>query len=458
MSNEKLNICIIIVDSLRADHLSCYGYNKNTSPNIDIVSKAGVRFNNAFSQSNWTYPSLYSFISGRYPGSHRITWFDQRINEKFVTFPALLKEYGYQTALFSSFRTLTNPTTFGSHFQETYLTDIDGDALQRAKDWFNGKGKSLLMLHIGDYVHEPYYADKKFVDMFYQDGYQGLEFNDTLNSLVSVSMRDSGEKMRNINRQLNLHTKRLSKKQLSYVLACYDAGIFYVDKFIGELYKILQKESEKFLFIVTADHGQAFFEHGFYGHGMHLHEEFIKVPLVIATEQGNSGVFQEPVQHIDIYPSLLELLGVDNPAARLDGVSFAGGLYGKDKAREGGGRFAVSEARPFISIRNNKYKLITSHFKIEKNSGGLKEISTNAKSLRRILFNYYALLSSDKLYNILDDPQEKCNIVRGAVDTHKIFTEKLEAIFKKIKHDAHEPSNANMDEEIKRQLVNLGYM
>ena len=458
MIDKDISICIIIVDALRADHLSCYGYEHQTSPNIDAVSKNSVLFHNAISQSNWTYSSLYSLISGRYPSVHRITWFDQIINGSFITLPEILQEHGYHTAIFSSFKTLINPSTFGKHFKETRLMNIDEDPLQFMSNWFKKNRRSFSIFHIGDYVHEPYFADKKYIDMFYDGGYEDLKFDDTLNSLISTYTKGLGDKMRDINRKLNLRIKRLTKKQLSYVIACYDAGIYYVDKFIGRFYEILRSKIKNYLFIITADHGQCFFEHGFYGHGLHLFDEVIRVPLIVDMNQDSRGIIIEPTQHIDIFPTILELLGLESEIKKLDGIPFT--QVFSSKGTELNNRFAISESHPFISIQNKTHKLITTHFRLQKNESRLKELYSNLKNknIRRFIFNSYALLSPDKLYNIQKDTVERNNVKRQDKLEYKLLTEQLKTIFKNTQKEGLSPVTVSMEDDIKQQLRNLGYM
>ncbi len=458
MIDQNLSICIIVVDSMRADHLSCYGYKKKTSPNIDTISEDSLVFQNAIAQSNGTFRSMYSLISGKYPIQHGIKWFDQRINEAFVTLPEILQKHGYHTTIFSSFRSLINPSTFGGHFRERRLTYINEDTLRFMTNRFKNNKKTFSIFHIGDYVHEPYYADKRYVDMFYEGGYEGLEFDDTLNALTSLELRNLAEPMKDIIRKLNMHTRRLTKKQLSYIIACYDAGIYYVDMFIGKFYEIFKSENKNYLFIITADHGQCFFEHGFHGHGLHLYDEVIRVPLIFNMNDGRRNVIDEPVQHIDLYPTLLEILELKSEIKNLDGISLSP-FFSQQKV-ESSNRIAISESHPFISIREKNYKLITTHFRLEKYKGILRALFSNLrnKRIRRFLFNIYALFSSDKLYNLNNDPKEKNNIKNKEKTIYRQLREKLEIIFNNVQKKNAEPLNLDIDDEIKRQLKNLGYM
>jgi len=459
LKNKELIICLVIVDSLRADHLSCYGYNQQTSVNIDSISNNSVVFRNAISQSNWTLSSMYSLITSRYPSIHGITWFDQRVDNKFMTLPETLKSYGYQTAIFSRYKSLLNKNIFGSHFNEAIPIDIEtNSSLAEIGTWIKHNKKCFCIFHIGDFVHEPYCADKKYVDMFYRDGYEGLEFNDTLNFITSKISIGVADKMRDINRKLNMRLRRLTDKQLSYLIACYDAGIYYVDKIVGQLYEIVQNENNDYMFIVTADHGQCFFEHGFYGHGLHLYDEVTRVPLIVDMNQQYKRIIDEPVQHIDIFPTILDILEISNPDFKTDGTPFTEAFASTDNKMNK--RLAITEAPPFISIRNREHKLITTYNRLKENGGIYKELYSNLKhkKIRKALLNLYSTFSRDELFDIQKDTKEKMNIRSKEKDVYRLLYGQLKLMLENMQKDAVSPINVSVDDEIRQQLSNLGYM
>ena len=156
-----MEIVIFIVDFLRAANLGCYGYDKNTSPNIDTIASKNVLFKNATAQSNWTYPSLYSLLSGKYPSKLNISSFGQKINRSLKVLPEFLSEKGFHTAIFSCFKHLIDALTFGSHFDEAVYTKLNDNAVDIFRKWVNSKKDSFLLFHIGEYTHEPHCAEKK---------------------------------------------------------------------------------------------------------------------------------------------------------------------------------------------------------------------------------------------------------------------------------------------------------
>ena len=453
-----MKIVIFVVDSLRASNLGCYGYGKKTSPNIDAIARENVLFKNAVSQSNWTYPSLYSLLSGKYASKLNLSFFDQKINESLKVLPEILAEKGFYTSLFTSFESFVNPETFGDHFNEAFHIEPDDDSIARFSNWMKAERDSFLMFHVCEYVHEPYFAEKedilKFLDKDINPDDPELA-DKTIETLTSISTPTDGDTLNNINRKINLRQLRLSRKQLKYLLAAYDAGIYTMDSYVGTIYEIMKDAAEDCFFILMADHGQAFMEHGFWGHGLHLYDEMCKVPLICDFNGRFNGRFSEPVQLLDLYPTLMELLEIKSPTLS-DGRSLLPLLSGEEEAE----RYALSESYPFISLRKEQYKLISSQLKFLGRPDALKTLSSVIKtgSGKQILFNLYAYLSADKLYQTEDDPGERENLRFKKGEVYRSLKDELRALIDKCKGETFPPVTKELTEDIKKQLENLGYM
>ena len=455
-----MKIVIFIVDSLRAANISCYGYHKNTSPNIDTIAKENVLFENATPQSNWTYPSLYSLISGKYASKLKFSFFDQKINESLKVLPEVLSEKGFHTAIFSNFQSLINKATFGSHLDEAKYVKLNNDAINHFREWIRKYKDSFLLFHIGEYVHEPYFAEKEYVCNFLDkdiDPEAPEIFDEAIKALTDRSAYSN--KLRNsipnINRRINLRLLRLSKKQLKYLLAAYDAGIYLIDSYISKMYKIIKDAATDYIFILTADHGQSFMEHGFWGHGLHLYDEVAKVPLICDFNGKFTKKVTDPVQLLDLYPTMTEFLGLE-PFHRLDGSSLLPLLNGEETME----RYAVSEGYPFVSLRKGRYKLISSQLKFQQHVDVLKTLFSVIQkgSKRQTLHNLYAYLTLDGLYDIEDDPEERRNLRFKKSETYKCLKEKLKSHINESKNEEFPPSSEKLTEDIKKQLKSLGYM
>ena len=453
-----MKIVIFIVDSLRAANLSCYGYGKITSPNMDAIAGENILFRNAVSQSNWTYPSLYSMISGKYPSKIDMSFFDRKINESLKVLPEFLAEKGFHTALFSYFRNLVNTAAFGSHFDESAYVELNGDAVNMFRKWAEKKGDSFLIFHIGEYTHEPYFAEKKYVRGFLDKDIDPEDpdvLNKTIKILTDRHTQTADNTLQNINRRINTRRLRLKDKQLKYLIAAYDAGIYRIDDYIGKMYGIMKEAATDHIFILTGDHGQAFLEHGFFGHGVHLYDEVCRVPLICDINGGFNRTIDAPVQLLDIYSTLAEFLKLQ-PPHRLDGRS----LLPQLKGRENSEHYAISEAYPLISIRKGNHKLISSFLKFQQRMETFKTLAASARNRlkRQMLSGLYAYLTFDKLYNIENDPGETRNLRFREKEIYRKLREQLGVHINETKNEKFPPRGVKLAEDIKKQLENLGYM
>ncbi|MBI5492878.1 MAG: sulfatase [Deltaproteobacteria bacterium] len=444
-----MNVCIILVDCLRADHLGCYGYPKASSPNIDSIASRGVVFENAVSQSNWTYPSLYSMMTGMYPSSVEISWWDQKVNEKFMVLPELLAGSGYRTGLMTSFKGLLNPTSFCSHFKEARQLKIKDGLPENLGGWVKAGRDSFLLMHIGEYVHEPFMADREYVRMFLDDdGLLGEAGNPIVDSLTSRTI--TSKNIRKVLAKINTKRARLSQRQVKYLLAAYDAGIYYTDKIVGELYNALRENSRDYLFILIADHGQAFMEHKVIGHGLTLYDELIRVPLIMEHNGRHSARVADPVMLMDLCPTIIDFAGL-RPKSAMNGASlmpyFRGGKVAK--------RPCVSEGFPYIALRNDRYKLITKYSRLDNYRDIFNPV---AKSWKRKLLTRFIHFLPDKLFDLSRDPAERDNLAGREKAVYASMMKEMNEIAGKFTLECLPALETGIDDEIKKQLEDLGYL
>lgn len=401
-----MKIIIISVDALRADSLSSYGYEKTTSPCIDKIAREGALCKYAYTQSNWTYPSFYSLITGLYPTVHGITRFDQKIASKVATLPELLAGKGYKSFLLSNLYPLIDQNRFGAHFSETENFEIDRDIEKLKRKIKLLKDDDLFMLiHVGNYVHEPYFAPEELVRDFWTGDFPERKVIRMLTEKLGLP----DDSLRDVLRSINLKKVRLSLKEKAYLKACYDAGIKYVDRWIGNLADFLEDNfGKEALLIITSDHGQGFLEHGFFGHGLSLYQELVRVPLILKWKgRIEPGVMSSPVQLIDIFPTIAEMVGLETDR-ELDGVSFKPCLEGN----AGEDRRAICEGFPFLTYICGMRKLIVSFHQVMPVRERIKEIKKSLvkRNLRRLAFHLYSIFATS-LYNLSEDPKEKKNLI-----------------------------------------------
>ena len=452
-----MKICIVVIDCLRPDHLGCYGYKKKTSPNIDAVARESTLFENAIAQSNWTYPSLYSILTGRYPSSLQLNWFNQRTNKCLPLLPEFLAERGYHTAIFSSFKVLLNSESLARHFKEARYLEINEGTSAVFKDWVKSHRNSFLLFHIGEYVHTPYFADKRYIDNFLEEDLKD-KYAERSELVRFITSKDYQAPTKNILRKINMGLIRPTEVDLKNIIAAYDAGIYYVDKFIGKIHKIIREQTEDYLLILMSDHGEAFLEKKSFGHGYDVCDEVIKVPLIFDLGGKHSLRVNQTVRSMDLFPTILELLNFER-AFKTDGDSFAS-VFGGGELNS---RIAISEGYPYISIRTDDYKLITTYSKFWgckdlMKRFGKADVDAVGHMCKKHLLGLVLHFLPDKLYRIKGGKEEMLNLRWKDKQAYQSLRYKLKDILEKILHENLPPDDVELDEEIKKQLEKLGYM
>jgi len=207
---------------------------------------------------------------------------------------------------------------------------------------------------------------------------------------------------------------------------------------------------------VTADHGQGFMEHGFFGHGLNLHQEIVRVPLLVWSNRKKRGFrISNPVQLIDIFPTLGELLSRP-PAAPPDGRSFAGCLEGVEEP----GRRAICEGGPSTALVGGGKKLIVSRYRLlepPERISRLKELVA-LRRFRRLLHHLYSICRAE-LYDLSSDPEERRNRRRSDPAAYNKMLVDLKTWQRELASAAPEVTTRELDaRETIEQLKSLGYL
>ncbi len=353
-------VILISIDTLRADHLGCYGYERPTTPALDRLAAEGVRFARATAPSPWTIPSHASMLTGLLPPGHGMLDFDRQLPPEVRNLGEILKGHGFESAAFININYLLPASGLTRGFDRVVYHPTRGEggvqtrsapravatveeALARSDErpffWF---------VHTFD-VHTDYRPDAAHREAFVRPYDGGLDGSTkTLNRVRQGELAASAE-------------------DIAHARDLYDAGIRQLDDVLGGLFAFLEETglADETLVVVTSDHGEEFLEHGSVLHGRTLYDEVIRVPLLIRGPGVPRGrVVEQPVQLVDVVPTLLALLGLP-PAPDLDG---------RDLSRlwsAGGGpapEAVVAEAAPwklwtgsrahFVSVTLGDHKLI----------------------------------------------------------------------------------------------------
>ena len=319
-STPPPDIVLIVIDSLRPDHLGCYGYHPPTSPGIDTLAGGGVRCELALSTTSWTLPAHAALFTGLFDSTHGLVTNGLRLSRHATTLAQCLARRGYRTAGFfggpylhpdfglaqgfETWESCMTPQTEaliagGQLGGESAHEDVSGPRTVAAIGRFLEKPDPrplFLFVHLFD-VHYDYSPPPEDVLPFYPD-YDGTTSFAHLDSNPAIS-------------------KDMSPRDRQHLLALYDGEIRFTDRNLTRILALLgqQRSDRGRLLVVTADHGEEFFEHGNKGHQSSLYDEQVRIPLVWnwPGHLPQDTLVRDPVRIIDIMPTLLAVAGVEDP-------------------------------------------------------------------------------------------------------------------------------------------------
>jgi len=347
---KNINVILISIDTLRPDHLSCYGYKRNTTPFLDKIAKDGIIFKNVISSSSWTAPAMASLFTSLNSSTHKIlrgTFRDGNVYNQEVlqnslnTIPMILKKNGFFTMGFANNLILSKKSGFAKGFDVFVYTRYFNskklnETIMNFKNKYLKKDKNFfLWIHYFD-PHWPYSAHSPWIEKYAsKKNFEYIDFKTKSTAFLNKYKLDKN-----------------NKELLDNLIDRYDSEINFLDENIKNLFKALPVEDNN-LVIVTADHGEEFLEHNGFNHGNNLYNQTIRIPLIIklpAYMNIKKISIDEDVGIIDIFPTILDILNIPEDS-KFEGKSF---LSLMKNGKISGNRVIISEL-----YRNNK-KIISS--------------------------------------------------------------------------------------------------
>jgi arylsulfatase A-like enzyme len=453
------NVVIILVDALRPDHMSCYGYFRETCPSIDDIASEGVLFTNAFAQSGHTYESVPSILSSLYPSTHNMNNFYSALPKGCNTIFKIAKENGLATSIFSESVILSSP--YG--WDQSHGIDVNSSFYPKqgisilsyvfnylgiARKIFNiipvGKNQSTQVAETTDIatrfanfldsiddksfisyihlmnVHAPYDPEGRYKNYFGKSLDKQKRIQAILLERGFYPFIDGDE---------------VSNEQLSDIVNRYDEEILNSDQEeIAKIVNVLNSKKllDKTLIIITSDHGEQFYEHNQWRHSNTMFYDLIRVPLIMKLPgyELDNMIVNEVVELVDIVPTILDMWDVRKPPY-MEGKTLLP-LIDKDEWTP---KFAFSElnlkGKSCLSLVKNNYHLIQIKF-------GFKE----------------ALL----LYDIKNDPTESKNIIEEKTQIAQEMLEKLQELQKISREKSIVAKQIKSDKDIEEHLRSLGYI
>jgi arylsulfatase A-like enzyme len=356
-AGERPNVLIYMIDTLRADHLGCYGYDRPTSPEIDRFASEATLFTAAQAQSPWTRPSVASLFTGLYPQVHGTNGRDDALPEEAVPVAELLHGVGYQTAAVITNGNVNKKFGFARGFEsftwlreraETAEVHELSDRVNEATfGWLEKRDRErpfFLYLHTTD-PHGPYMPRSPYRERF----------------APGVTDPEAGSNDRIA--ALGRPNEPVDPEVLADLVGLYDAEIAFNDAAFGALMEKLRELDlyDSTLVVLLSDHGEEFKEHGRMAHGKSLFGEQLSVPLVVRFPdgRGQGERITGTARQVDVLPTILEYLG-ETVSQSVQGRSLLPMVAGIDPDRldEPSYSYVDLDGRRIESVGTRERKLI----------------------------------------------------------------------------------------------------
>ena len=441
---DHCNILLIDIDTLRADELPCYGYHRNTTPNICDFANKSLLFKNNYSPANWTLPSIFSTITSLYPTFHRVRFpYVHKLDDSKATLAKTLQGQGYYTVFIgkddnTSTLTRENGGLVGYDLITTEnVTEVITQLSKKPKPWFIHYYRDDLHLPylisndakpidntltappkmpINQLEFEPIFNDylkKHSSEVFKKeaiDQYSSIFFspdkpNDTSVSQLFYKLYDQYSDRENIfiDNWMPIYNSYLetfdikNPSHLIYLRMMYDSMVSQVDQSLAPLFKKINERRylKNTVTIIMSDHGESFGEYGTLGHDSNHHSDLYYTPLIVNYPKVSPKIIKSTTGNIDIFPTILELVGI-NLSLNLQGKSLLSNLDSQ-----------IDDNERFIYSENLEGQLLL-------NQNWLYYLPNIASSSEQSF-----------LYNKVIDPDEKNNVAN-------LYPELTQSLYKKI--------------------------
>jgi choline-sulfatase len=419
---KETNIILIVLDAARPDHFSSYGYHRLTTPFIDKLAKEGVLFENAYSVAPYTIASTTSLFTSLYPNTHHVTRWWKKIPRRMKTLAEILQQHGYTT--YGSGFVMDWGEWANKGFKQIFNLDISAKE-NLEKDLTNFFKEEFAEVKFNSpaffYIHiRPPHADYDPPEEF--DKWSNPKLRTEYADLIKVDYLleiDEGK-------------KEINQEKLQFLLDKYDGNLLWADWLVEQIIESFKEYElyDKSLVIVTADHGEAFREHGKLMHNSTVYNEMIKIPLIIKFpyyKKPGKKVINAQVENIDIMPTVLEFLQIDYSNLSIQGKSLMPLVF-----REAQEVKEYGFARGFWP---EMYSIYDSHYK------------------------YIRDFEQKELYDLRNDPGEKANLASSKPIILGYY-QSLAQFYRAqlIRARREKPDEAKLDEETIIKLRSLGYL
>ncbi|MDA2926301.1 sulfatase-like hydrolase/transferase [Acidobacteria bacterium AH-259-G07] len=424
-SSRSRNVILVSIDCLRADRVNAYGYEeRETTPQLDRLARDGVSFKNAFANAPWTIPSHMSIFTSLYPSAHGLNIeadlfakTPPQLSASIKTLAGILRENGFKTAAFTAGGGVSAKYGFGRGFELYDETDrVAGNDLdqvyEKARSWISANRRDCFFLFFHTYeVHQPHTHD-------------------------------------------SFAEKPLTAQQAASI--GYDRDLKYTDSVLGHFFGYLKELGlyKQSIIVVLSDHGEALLDRFVGGradgHGYHLHDELLKVPLIFVAPgliARQERPIRTQVELVDVMPTLLDLLQIAYDRLIIQGRSLMPLLKGGTLPENPIFAEAPYQGPLWGAVRTRRFKFIWS---LSVRSDGVHEVWWDCIQL-----------DEKSLFGLLEDPEERRNIA----SQRPIETARMEQLLHRMRRSSTQirqllgnPERQSFDAELLERLRSLGYI
>ncbi len=443
------DLLLVVIDSLRADRLGAYGYPRPTSPNLDALAEEGVVFTEAWSSSSWTKPSVGSLFTSRLPSEHGAVTFDRVLDPALPTLAQRLRAAGYRTVGVSgNFVHVSERNGFHRGFEVWRAFGVPprearGDTIWSEDDAGPGRGVRLGAADAGRINQEVAAAiagldaAPLFLYVHYMEPHPG--FAPPARHRRAFVEGEAGPRSASTERLVDLAAGRAEADaaERRHLGDLYDAEIAAVDEGLGALLALLEKRrpGRERVVAVVADHGEELADHGRWFHGLTLHREVLRVPLVLwdSRRRGPPRRRSEPVDLLDVPTTLLAVAGAE-PAE---------GMLGRDLLASDAPlrpRALLAELHPDPPFESH---VLPREHRLAYQAWPWKAIVAGEGPL---------------LFDVARDPEERRPVASGAEEVPESFRSALAALRRRLPEQPASAPGAPLDPEVVEGLRELGYV
>lgn len=425
---KDCNVILISLDTFGSNHLPCYGYKRNTAPNLCNFAKENILFKNMYSNATYTLPSHVSLFTSLYPSQHKVnTTYRDVLDKKIPFLPEIFQKNRYETLFYMPLNNEHLP------IDTVYNRGISSiNHASSPPDWIRGinilknntlQGKKTFLFLLSTSLHSPQlfnnsekkvfgkngktfsnipqshqdfistkYSEKYFEFMYKrllgdsQTEYWGSRQNELKGFLKQLqSLNSEADRIKFLKNPDNdtltneylyafyiQNINKYNKDEIQYLVDLHDSKIHEIDELLGSVFAQIKAKGlqNNTVIIVTSSHGDEIFEHGEYGHGNNLYNTNLKIPLIVSVPGYQHVIINNITQTIDIFPSLLKILNIPNSSV-ISGQNFFSPPTGKTIKSE-----LISSDYYQGAIQNLDWKI---HFKFQGNKVTPEEIYNTKK-------------------------------------------------------------------------------